>query len=158
MLKIYFFGPSVRMLVLRVVGVWLGCVVLASSPPPYGKVPRPILKKTNRLTQAVVFSRRHFLWVYLPMYNGNVQQNPLCAASCVTKDLPTISPRFSPTFFHRDENSVLIQAHLCTVVGSTVCAKPCVRNCSSGEREGLYLNMYYGNVQQNPLCAASCVT
>ena len=29
------------------------------------------------------------------MYQGNVQQmNPLCAASCVTKN---ISPRFSPT-------------------------------------------------------------
>ena len=32
------------------------------------------------------------------MHNGNVQQNPLCAASRVTKDLH-ISPRFSPTFF-----------------------------------------------------------
>ena len=31
------------------------------------------------------------------MYNGNVQQNPLCAASCAAKDIP-ISPRFSPTF------------------------------------------------------------
>ena len=32
------------------------------------------------------------------LYNGNVQQNPLCAASCVTKDI-SISPRFSPTVF-----------------------------------------------------------
>ena len=38
-----------------------GLVVLASSPQLYGKVSRLILKKTNRLTQAVVFSRRHFL-------------------------------------------------------------------------------------------------
>ena len=30
-------------------------------------------------------------------YNGNAQQNPLCAASCVTKDIH-ISPRFSPAF------------------------------------------------------------
>ena len=38
---------------------------------------------------------------YLHMYNGNIQQNPLCAESCVTKEFP-ISPRFSPAFFHRD--------------------------------------------------------
>ena len=83
------------------------------------------------------------------LYNGNVQQNPLCAAaSCVTKDIP-VSPRFSPTFFYPDANSALLRAHLCSAVNS----KPCVRNCSR-EREGLY----NGNVQQNSLCAASCVT
>ena len=57
---------------------------------------------------------------YLHMYSGNVQLNPLCPASCVTKDLP-ISTRFSPTIFYRDANSVLLRAHLCTAVliGST---------------------------------------
>ena len=49
------------------------------------------------------------------LYNGNVQQNPLCAASCVTKDI-SISPRFSPTIFYREANSVLLLAHLCTAV------------------------------------------
>ena len=82
------------------------------------------------------------------LYNGSVQQNPLCAPSCVTKDIP-ISPRLSPTIFDPDANSVLLRAHLCPAVDS----KPCVRNCSR-EREGLY----YRNVQQNSLCAASCVT
>ena len=59
------------------------------------------------------------------LYNGNVQQNPLCAASCVTssKDIP-VSPRFSPTFFYPDANSVLLRAHLCSAVDS----KPCVRS------------------------------
>ena len=59
------------------------------------------------------------------LYNGNVQQNSLCAASCVTssKDIP-VSPRFSPTFFYPDANSVLLRAHLCSAVDS----KPCVRN------------------------------
>ena len=47
-------------------------------------------------------------------------------------------------------NSVLLRAHLCTAVYS-MRRKPCVRNCSR-ERKG----MYNGNVQQNPLCAASC--
>ena len=82
------------------------------------------------------------------LYNRNVQQNPLCAASCVTKDIP-IFPRLSPTIFYPDANSVLVRAHLCPAVDS----KRCVRNCSR-ECEGLY----NGNVQQNSLCAASCVT
>ena len=81
------------------------------------------------------------------LYNGNVQQNPLCAASCVTKDIP-ISPRLSPMIFYPDANSGLLRAHLCPAVDS----KPCARNCSR-EREGLY----NGNVQQNSLCTASCV-
>ena len=68
-----------------VVGVWL--VELPSSSIMYWKVPRLIVKKTNRLTQAVVFFRRHFLCgallcncspaereVYLHMYNGNVSR------------------------------------------------------------------------------------
>ena len=60
--------------------------------------------------------------VYLHMYSGNVQQNPLCVeSSCVTK-VVSIFPRFSPTIFYRDANSVLLQilAHLCTaeLIGS----------------------------------------
>ena len=121
-----------------------GLVVLASYPLLYGKVPRLILKKTSRQMQAVVFSRRYFcaarcceivrqqsVNVYLHRYNGNVQQNPLCAASCVTtcKNLP-ISPRFSPTIFYRDANSVLFRAHLCKALGymrRTPCSKLFIR-------------------------------
>ena len=84
------------------------------------------------------------------LYNGNVQQNPLCAASCVTKDIP-ISARLSPTILYRGTNSVLRLAHLCPAVDS-MRRRPCVRNCLR-EREGLY----NGNVQLNPICAASCV-
>ena len=87
--------------------------------------------------------------VYLHIYNGNVQQNPLCAASCVTKDLP-ISLRISPTIFNRDANSVLLRAHLCTAVGSmcrTLCSKLFIRRtrrsiytCATGmfSRRSLY--------------------
>ena len=47
--------------------------------------------------------------VYLHMYSGNVQQNPLCVeSSCVTKVF-SMFPRFSPTIFYRDANSVLLQ-------------------------------------------------
>ena len=42
---------------------------------------------------------------HLHMYNWNIQQNPLCVESCVTKEFP-ISPRFSPACFHRDAISL----------------------------------------------------
>ena len=89
--------------------------------------------------------------VYLHMYSGNVQQNPLRVESCVTSGF-SISPRLSPTMFDPDANSVLLRAHLCTAV-DFMCRKACVRN-RSRERKGLH----NGNVQQNPLCAASCFT
>ena len=39
--------------------------------------------------------------VYLHMYSGNVQQNPLCVESfCITKAF-SIFPRFSPTIISR---------------------------------------------------------
>ena len=90
------------------VGVWL--LELPSSSIMYWKVPRLIVKETNRLTQAVVFFRRHFLCgaflcncspaereVYLQMYNGNVSRT-LHAQHSVTTNL-NISLRFSPTIF-----------------------------------------------------------
>ena len=42
------------------------------------------------------------------LYNGNVQQNPLCAPSCVPKDIP-ISPRFSPEFVLSPGKSSIVQ-------------------------------------------------
>ena len=98
-----------QVLVSFVVGVWL--VELPSSSIMYWKVPRLIVNKTNRLTQAVVFFRRHFPCgallcncspaereVYLhTMYNGNVSRT-LHAQHSVTTNL-NISPRFSPTIF-----------------------------------------------------------
>ena len=51
------------------------------------------------------------------MYNGNVQQNPRCVESCVTKKF-SMSPLFSSTIFDPDANSVLLRAHLCTAVDS----------------------------------------
>ena len=72
--------------------------------------------------------------VYLHMYSGNVQQNPLCVESSGVTKVFSIFPRFSPTMFYRDANSVLLQvlAHLSTVVliGSmrrTLCLKLSVR-------------------------------
>ena len=75
------------------------------------------------------------------MYNGNVQQNPLCVESCLSEEI-SISPRLSRTIFDPDANSVILQAHLGTAV-DFMRRKPCVRNCSR-ERDGLS----NGNVQQ----------
>ena len=130
-----------------VVGVWL--IVLASSSTLNGKVPRLILKKNKQAaTLAFVFFRRHFLCGVLlcncssaereglythlfptGMFSRTFAQNP------VTKNFH-IYPRFSPTIFYRDANSVLLQVHFCTAVliGSmrrTLCSK------SWWEREGL---------------------
>ena len=64
--------------------------------------------------------------VYLPiMYNGNVQENPLCVESCVTKKFST-SLLVSSTDFDPDANSVLLRAHLCLAVDS-MRRKPFVR-------------------------------
>ena len=43
----------------------------------------------------------------LPMYNENVQQNPLCVESCVTKKF-SMSPTFSSAIFDPDASSVLL--------------------------------------------------
>ena len=114
----------------------------------------PLYISINRLyAQNPVFEivREESVKVYLHMHSGNVQQNPLCVELCFAKDF-SISPRFSPTMFDPDANSVLLRTYLCTAVDS-MRSKPWVRNCSR-EREGLY----DGNVQQNPLCTAFCVT
>ena len=131
------------------------------SPTIFYREANSVLLLAHLCTAVLIGSMRRTLcsqlfmmraWkVYLHMHNGNVQQNPLCVESCMTKEFP-ISPRLWRTIFDPDANSVLLRAYLCTAVDS-MRRKPCVRNCSR-EREGLY----NGNVQQNPLCAASCVT
>ena len=69
----------------------------------------PLYSSINRLyAQHPVFEivHRESVKIYLHMYNGNVQQNPLCAASCIF-----ISPRFSPMIFYRRANSALYRGH-----------------------------------------------
>ena len=77
-----------------------------------------VLIGSMRRTLCSKFVHGESVIVYLHMYSGNVQQNPLCVEpSCVTKVF-SIFPRFSPTIFYRDANSVLLQilAYLCTAV------------------------------------------
>ena len=107
-----------------VVGVLLGCIsVVFTTTVLYGTVPRLILKKTNRLMQAVVFSQRCFLCGALLWNCSSAERGGLfthvqreCSAklfmrsilchkgSCVTKNLTTIS--------YRGANSVLLSTPL----------------------------------------------
>ena len=82
----------------------------------------------------------------------------------VTTNLNT-SPRFSPTIFYRDANSVPtinILAHLYTRYSSSInrlYAQNPVFKIIHGESVIVYLHMYSGgNVQQNPLFVESCFT
>ena len=135
----------------------------------YGKVPCLMVNKTNRLTQAVVFFRRHFLCgallcncssaereVYLHMCRGNVQQNPSCEASCHNESFNT-SPRFSPTIVHRDANSVPTGTPFYSSI-NRLYAQNLGFEIVREESVKVYLHMHNGNVQQNSLCVESCVT
>ena len=107
--------------------VWL--VELPSSSMMYWKVPRLIVKKTNRLTQAVVFFRRHFLCgaflcncspaereVYLHMYNGNVSRTYYAQ---------------NPVFEIVREGSVKVYLHMHN--GNVQQNPPCVDSCVTKE-------------------------
>ena len=110
----------------------------------------PLYSSINRLyVQNPVFEivREESVKVYRHIHNGNVQQNPICVESCVTKEF-SISPRLPLTMFDPDANSVLLRAHLYTAV-DYMRRKTCVRNCSR-EREDLY----NGNVLLAHLCTA----
>ena len=87
-----------------------------------------LLGSTRKTLCLKLFMIRAWRSIYLlpGMYNGNVQQNPLCVESCVTKKFST-SLLFSSTIFDPDANSVLLRAHLCPAVDSTMCRKPLVR-------------------------------
>ena len=151
-----------------VVGVWL--VELPSSSIMYWKVPRLIVKRTNKLTQAVVFFRRHFLCgallcncssaereVYLHMYSTGMFSRTLHAQHPVTTSL-NIFPRFSPTTFYRDANSVPTSTPFFYSSINRLYAQNPVFEIVREESVKVYLHMHNGNVQQNPLCVESCVT
>ena len=149
-----------------VVGVWL--VELPSSSIMYWEVPRLIVTKTNRVTQAIVCFRRHFLCgallcncspakreVYLHMYSGNVSRT-LHAQHSVTTNL-NISPRFSPTICYRDADSVPTSSPFYSNIDRLYAQNP-VFKIVREESVKVNLQMYSGNDQQNLLCVESCFT
>ena len=95
--------------------------------------------------------------VYLHMYSGNVQQNPLCVeSSCVTKTF-SIFPPFSPTIFYRDTNSVPTSTPFYSSINRLYAQNPGFKIVRE-ESVKVYLHMHNGNVQQNPPCVESCIT
>ena len=127
--------------------------------------------------------------VYLHMHNGNVEQNPLCVESCVTNGFsisPRLSPTmFDPdanSVLLRAHLCTAVDI-MCRKAYVRNCSRDRVqRECPTytplyssslnrlyaqnpvfeivyGGSVIIYLHMYSGNVQQNPLCVeSSCVT
>ena len=101
------------------------------------------------------------------LYNGNVQQNPLCAASCFTKDIPSL-PGSRLSFLSPGKSSTVqctvflytpTQVDALTMYSSRLYAKNPVFEIVHEESVKVYrLRMYNGNIQQNSLCVESCVT
>ena len=96
------------------------------------------------------------------MYNGNVQQNPLCVeSSCVLMCFPSfpgsrlrlfIAMQFQ--YSHKYYNST----PLYSCIDRLYSQNP-VFEIVREESVKVYLQiMYSGNVQQNPLCVESCST
>ena len=149
------------------VGVWL--IVLASSSTLYGKVPRLILNKTSRLTQAVVFFRRHFLCGALLCNCLSAEREGLsphvqreCSAEPFMRSILSLriftscpGSRLPGTIFHRDANST--STPLYSSMNRLYAQNP-VFEIVHDKSVKVYLHMYKGNVQQNPLCVESCVT
>ena len=70
-----------------------------------------------------------------------------------------ISPRFSPTIFYRDANSVLLLLHTPSYISiNRLFAQNPVFEIFREESVKVYLHMHNGNVQQNPICVEPCVT
>ena len=124
------------------------------------------------LVQQAVDSMRRKPWVRnysrerKGLYSGNVQQNPLCAASCFTKDIPSL-PGSRLRFFiagqiqHRTVHRFLYTPAQvdAPMYSSRLYAKKTVFEIVHEESVKVYhLHMYNGNIQQNSLCVESCVT
>ena len=67
------------------------------------------------------------------------------------------SPRFSPTIFYRDANSVPNSTPFDSSINRLYAQSPGFEIVRK-ESVKVYLHMHNGNVEQNPLCVESCVT
>ena len=94
--------------------------------------------------------------VYLHMYNGNVQQNPSCAASCHNES-SQLPPVLAYDFLSRCKFSTPTSTPLYSSI-NRLYAKNAVFEIVREESVKVYLHMHNGNVQQNPICVESCVT
>ena len=134
----------------------------------YGKVPCLIVKKTNRLTQAVVFFEGIFCAerCCVIVHRQSVRSIYTCTTGMFSRTLHaqhtvttnlTTPPRFSPTIFYRDANSVPTSTPFYSKI-NRLYAQNSGFEIVREESVKVYLHMHNGNVQQNPPCVESCVT
>ena len=90
------------------------------------------------------------------MYNGNVQQNPSCAASC-HKESSNFSPVLAYVFLSRCKFSTATSTPLYSSTNRLYAQNP-VLEIIREESVKVYLHMHSGNAQQNPICVESCAT
>ena len=97
--------------------------------------------------------------VYLHMYSGNVQQNPLCVESSCVTGVFHISPVLAYDFLSRCKFSTPtnISTPLYSYINRLYAQNP-MFDVVREESVKVYLHMYSGNVQQNPICVESCFT
>ena len=100
-------------------------------------------------------------------YNGIVQQNPLCAESCFTKDIPSLPGSLLRCFIAGQIQHRTVHRFLYTPAqvdapmhSSRLYAKNPVFEIVHEESVKVYhLHiMYNGNIQQNSLCVEFCAT
>ena len=99
--------------------------------------------------------------VYLHMYSGNVQQNPLFVESCFTKEY-SISPGSRQRCLIPMQIQYSYKCYTSTPLYSCInglyAQNPVFEIIVREESVKVYLHMYSGNVQQNPLCVEVCFT
>ena len=127
--KIYSHANSIRVMMMMMMMMCQGVdSTVCAENPLYDFLSRC---KFSTRTSTLLYSSISRLYpqnpeksvkVYLPMYNGNVLQNPLCVESCVTKKFST-SPLFSSTIFDPDANSVPLRVTSTTLYSSKLYAQ-----------------------------------
>ena len=89
------------------------------------------------------------------MYNGNVQQNPSCAASCHNES-SHLSPILAYDFLSPCKFSTPTSTPLYSSINRLFAQNPVFEIVRESVK--VYLHMHKGNVQQNLIYVESCVT
>ena len=123
------------------------------SPTMFDPVANSVLSRAHLFT-AVDSMRRNpgfkIVQESVKVCTTGMFSRTLHAQQPVTTNL-NISPRFSPTICYRDANSVLTSTPFYSSINRLYAQNPVFEIvCEEGVK--VFLHMYSGNVQQNPLC------
>lgn len=104
--------------------MWSRCNLSTLTSTPLKSAVESIREtlRSKFMGRGLISTYTHILYTY----NVNLQQNPFCVESLVTKALTT-SPSPRQYILCRDANSVHLRART-SLCGSRLCAKQCVRN------------------------------